>query len=323
MKLLVPVDLAQPFDLQDLVAAVARRLSAEVCLFAVVDPERVRNTFPHELLDAPPPVGDPSGGLIRPNRIHPADGPAGPPVETRDQALNRLRAAAREQLQLVADHLAPLNVTIEVAVQGHPAEAIAAQAAQQSVDLLLMRTPARACVRRAVLGSVAEEVVRRVELPVMLVGPGCTAVAQNFDDLIICLDGTAVSEEILPLARWVRSIDLHVIAVTAVPTGHQSAEVREKSAYIERLGLAMRGEGVHADWAVIPGTNPAAAITGFAASRPTSIVALVTRGRTGLPRLLNGSVAMRVVHDATAPILVMHAHSGATSPAPAVHAERQ
>ena len=323
MKLLVPMDLTQPFDVQDIIMIVARRLSADVHLFTAIHPDSGQNTFPHEVLDAPPLAADGTGGLVRPNFVRASEGPAGPPVETRDQALNRMRAAASERLQLVAAHLSDVSATIEVAVHAHPAEAIAAYAAEQRVDLVLMRTHARAGVRRAVLGSVAEDVVRRVAAPVMLVGPSCTAVAQNYDDLIVCLDGTAVAEEILPLVRWMRTIDLHVTVVTAVPTGHQSAEAREKSAYIERLGLAMRGEGVRTDWAVIPGTNPAAAITGFAASRPTSIVALITRGRRGLPRLLTGSVAMRVVHDATTPILVMHAHDSTTAPSPAALVDRR
>jgi nucleotide-binding universal stress UspA family protein len=322
MRILVPIDLSQPFDLQDLLAIVASRLSGDLYLFAAINPDRGRSTFSHEVIDAPLPAGDATGGLIRPNFARLSDSPAGPPVETRGQALSRARAAAYEQLQLIADHLGERNVTVDVAAHARPAEAIAAYAAEQSIDLLLMRTHGRAGVRRAVLGSVAEDVVRRVAVPVMLVGPACTTVAPTYDDMIICLDGTAVAEEILPLARWVRGVDLHVTAVTAVPAGHQGADVQAKAAYIERVGLSLRGEGVRADWAVIPGANPAAAITDFAAARPTSIVALITRGRTGLPRLLAGSAAMQVVHDATSPVLVVHAHGGAMPiQAPAARAE--
>src|SRR5579875_2992796 len=149
MNLLVPVDLAHPLDLLDLTASVARRLSADVHLFTAIHPGRGQNTFPQEGSDRPPPAGDSTGGLIRPGFERASAGPVAAPVETRDQAINRLRASATEQLRVAAEQLSDLNVTIDVAVQPHPADAIAEYAARNAVDLVLMRTHGRTGVRRA------------------------------------------------------------------------------------------------------------------------------------------------------------------------------
>jgi len=58
---------------------------------------------------------------------------------------------------------------VEAVRQGHPAEEIIRYAKEEGIDLIVMGTHGRRGLNRVLLGSVAEEVVRSAEVPVMTV----------------------------------------------------------------------------------------------------------------------------------------------------------
>lgn len=88
------------------------------------------------------------------------------PVPERD-----LYAQAEGYLQRVAsDYLPDQNVTLEVS-GGPTTDSILDFADGQNVDLIAMTTHGRSGLSRMVLGSVADEVVHRSHLPVLLVRP--------------------------------------------------------------------------------------------------------------------------------------------------------
>ena len=60
----------------------------------------------------------------------------------------------------------------EVMDEGHPAEEILQYAREHGIDLIVMGTHGRRGLNRVLLGSVAEEVVRSADVPVMTVRMG-------------------------------------------------------------------------------------------------------------------------------------------------------
>jgi nucleotide-binding universal stress UspA family protein len=78
----------------------------------------------------------------------------------------------------------------------------------------------------------------------------------------------------------------------------------EAQAYLERLAESLRTRSLTVQTRVVSHEQPAAAILDDASARGTDLIALATRGRGGLKRLLMGSVADKVVRGATTPILV-------------------
>ena len=84
----------------------------------------------------------------------------------------------RQQAQRYLDEKAlALGTTVAkrrtlVLEDADPATAIAAQARDETVDLILMSTHGRSGVVRWVLGSVAEKVLHSTSLPLLLVRPG-------------------------------------------------------------------------------------------------------------------------------------------------------
>jgi nucleotide-binding universal stress UspA family protein len=73
----------------------------------------------------------------------------------------------RETAQMIRES-GVLDV-IEVTREGHPAEEIVKYAKEAGIDLIVMGTHGRRGLDRILLGSVAEEVVRTADVPVMTV----------------------------------------------------------------------------------------------------------------------------------------------------------
>ena len=60
----------------------------------------------------------------------------------------------------------------------------------------------------------------------------------------------------------------------------------------------------------IEGPSAAEAICDYAKKESSDLIVMSTRGRTGLPRLLLGSVAERVVRNAPCPVITLHPEKG-------------
>jgi nucleotide-binding universal stress UspA family protein len=91
-------------------------------------------------------------------------------VEDRTQALTRVEGDARDRLDgLAARHLVGINGVVHVVDGHHAADTIIAQAQALGADAIAMGTHGRTGLARVVLGSVAQEVLRRSPVPVFLV----------------------------------------------------------------------------------------------------------------------------------------------------------
>ena len=93
-----------------------------------------------------------------------------------DQESERLRYEAEVYLREAAQRLT--GVPVEYAVRfGDPAEEIVEEARGSGADLIAMATHGRTGMARLLLGSVAQAVLRRSEVPVVLVRHGLPAAA--------------------------------------------------------------------------------------------------------------------------------------------------
>jgi nucleotide-binding universal stress UspA family protein len=78
--------------------------------------------------------------------------------------------AALKRLGQTAAQLMPPRLHAENAVlTGKPAEAILALAGKNSIDLIVLTTKGRDGLKRALVGSTAEQIMRRAPCPVMSV----------------------------------------------------------------------------------------------------------------------------------------------------------
>lgn len=149
-----------------------------------------------------------------------------------------------------------------------------------------------------------------------------------FERILVCLDGSDLAEEILPYATEIGrrfGSRLVLLEVTTAPsavveplTGYyaqtSSSEVLrsedEASAYLEGIATRLQERGLDVDFLTLPG-SPGAAIVDYAHGNQIDLVVLGTHGRSGLRRLVLGSIADYVLKRSGLPVLVKKRRQGA------------
>ena len=182
--------------------------------------------------------------------------------------------------------------------------------------LVCMSTHGRSGPGLALFGSIAEAVLRRIDVPVVFVGPSVTSASnQNFEQLVVCLDGSETADAAVPVALSLsRDIDADLWLVRVADSDWRldvpsTLEVDAlEAAPLQRVAHALSDSDVSVTWETLHGANPAAAIVEFARSLSSPVIAMTTHGRTGLARVVAGSVTMSVVHQAACPVLVIRSH---------------
>ena len=127
-------------------------------------------------------------------------------------AVRRDREDPTERLEKLAADCAGLETSVVVVRDGPAPFAIRRAAVEAGDSAVCMTTHGRGALRWAVLGSVAEEVVRTVERPVLLVGRRCdpewTAAA---GPMLVCLSGSERSNRVVEDAvNWANGVGLQL-----------------------------------------------------------------------------------------------------------------
>jgi nucleotide-binding universal stress UspA family protein len=209
---------------------------------------------------------------------------------------------------------------LDLVRSGDPADAILQVALELNIDLIAMTTHARKGLSRWYLGSVAESVVRRTELPVLLKRPGIASRTPPLQRILVPLDGSPRSTSILdvvkPIAARAKAelVLLHVaprvldpapmwamkepISITARPE-HKFQQIADRLA-----------EDEIAAWPALAEGDPAMEILARARELDVDLIAMATHGRTGLLRTLFGSVTQSVLQRSDRPVLLIRPTRG-------------
>ena len=185
---------------------------------------------------------------------------------------------------------------------GDAADLVCESLLPDDVALVCLATRSRGAVGELLLGSVADAVVRRSPVPVLLVGPDVEPI-ERYRRLVVALDGSELAERAGAVAveladRTATDVALlEVIADEPVP-----ADVAE-TAYLARYAAGLPDPPGRYD--VVRSDRPGQAILDATAGADDVVVVMGTHGRTALRRLVMGSVAHHVVQRATAPVLVV------------------
>jgi nucleotide-binding universal stress UspA family protein len=199
-----------------------------------------------------------------------------------------------------------------------PDRAIADAARQSGVDLIVMSTHGRGGLTRLLFGSVAESLVRQSPVPVFLVRGDLTWVPGGIARILVPLDGSRTSEGVIPAVEALAgpfdvAVDLLQV-VEPIPTpgmvevpvaAREQVDVQrtEAARYLETLAARLEAKGLRVRSEVRDG--PAVETIALVAQETgAGLIAMATHGRSGLERLLVGSVAERVMRAAPAPVLL-------------------
>jgi nucleotide-binding universal stress UspA family protein len=206
-------------------------------------------------------------------------------------------------------------------VDGLEVEGILRRVREGRADLVVMATHGRGLLGRFFLGSVADVLVREASVPVLLVRPRGAAPAllpvPATEEVLVPLDGSPLAEQVLGPAAdlaclaGARCTLLRVMA-PAGPRGRppalEDAPYAGALAYLEAVAWRLREQGLSVQTRVGVAARPARAI--LKEAREGTVIALATHGRGGVPRVVLGSVAEKVIRAAPGPVLVYRPPAG-------------
>ena len=231
-------------------------------------------------------------------------------------------------LEAVAERLERRGLTRVRRLVGHdePATAIVETVRRDGVDLIAMATHGRSGLRRVLVGSVAEAVVRAVPVPVLLLRGQSAWKPWATGRILVPLDGSEPSEAVLAVVeRLAGPRDLTLSLLEVIEPFPAAAQARltqledliafrraEAERYLTKVAEPLVDKGVRVTWAVQYG-RPAELIAAAAAEERADLIAMATHGRRGLERLFFGSVAEAVLRNASVPVLLLRAASGTAS----------
>jgi nucleotide-binding universal stress UspA family protein len=140
-----------------------------------------------------------------------------------------------------------------------------------------------------------------------------------FKYILAPLDGSPAAEQALPYAQSLaKRVGIPLELLTVMPfAGYpepligMEQDLREGiRTYLSKIAESLRMDALRATFKVLDG-DPAEQILKEAGRVPDTLIALSTHGRSGLGRLVMGSVADRVVHHAGSPVLIVRAKEAA------------
>ena len=246
------------------------------------------------------------------------------PLRALRRVLSDDKEEATEYLAAIADRCAPtLDVDTQVVDRESIPDAILEGLAPGT--LLCMSSHGRGGVARAVMGSVAEAVLRTLDRPALMVGPHLAPSALFTGRVVACVDGSPEADRTLaPGQAWAALLGrglwlMEVVEPGVLPEWAADDDDVVESAHVAALAAELDSvEG----WDVLHDTDPARALVAMAASpsAPTGLLVMATHGRTGWDRLRLGSVTTATVHAATVPVLVVPAAPPAAIGGPAPNA---
>ena len=241
---------------------------------------------------------------------------------------------------------------------GAPHQAIADRADADPNALIVMSTHGRGGVTRWAMGSVADKVLHTVPNPMLIVRSGTSGAASSeiaagseiaIGTVLVPLDGSDLAETSLEHAvnlavavgagvalaqvthtreYYRRHLTGPRAAMGPSPAGWVNDLMRTDAeaatdylAGVQRRLTAQRPDAGEIDIRHLRHESPAQAIIDQAADHKTLVV-MTTHGRSGIGRMLMGSVTDRVVRHSNAPVLVVrnwsepaHEHIGELAPA--------
>jgi nucleotide-binding universal stress UspA family protein len=245
-----------------------------------------------------------------------------------------MRKAERDYLRGLAAQLrdrSSLKIS-SVTLDGSTEQALVKYIQDIGADLVAMTTHGRGGVRGGWLGSVADHLVRKLDVPVIVTrareGAGFLTAPPKIREILVPLDGSPLGEAALAPATAVAGLfDAELVLVQVVPplsagsllpdtlsTGYDTEIIalQRKGAqdYLEDLSEDLQERGTRVKTTVVVGHTVGEALINLAHPERFDLVAIATHGRSGVQRLMLGSVADKLIRAARAPVLVIRPRKG-------------
>lgn len=193
------------------------------------------------------------------------------------------------------------GVTVRTAVvEGDRANAIVDTAVINGIDLIVMGTHARTGVSRWLYGGIAGKVIRQTKSPVLLLRQ-----PSDFKHILITLDGSELAEGIIePALALATAFGSRITLIQVETQPADQALVAGEESYLDGILARCKDSGLQIESAGV--TGPVAnTILSYAAENDVDLIAMSTQGRSGLQKLIFGSVTEKVMSDCRCAMLIV------------------
>jgi nucleotide-binding universal stress UspA family protein len=211
-----------------------------------------------------------------------------------------------------------VGVTTRI-LEGRTDDAVMNEAQNIVADLIVMSSHARQGMPRVRFGDLAHELITHLNVPALCIRPtdeNAPIAAHELRRFLIPLDGSEFSEQVLdPLAPLLTELDaqptlLHIVTPRPMlSTGfietRRTISTRDQAlSYLNDVAQRFRGRMPEPVLAALQDAQPGSVVTSLLAAGEYDAVAMATHGRSGLSRLVLGSVAEEVLHASRRPVLL-------------------
>lgn len=154
-------------------------------------------------------------------------------------------------------------------------------------------------------------------------GPCLSEGGTQMITIVVPLDGSSVAEAVLPCVEnlasrlhaevyFIQAVDMRAslaleqtaIEPALLPHAQLDRDKRVAQDYLSTLAAAWQEKDIDTKWEVVQGP-PASTIVEFARTHKAYIIAMSTHGRSGLSRMVFGSVADQVLRQSGIPVLLI------------------
>jgi nucleotide-binding universal stress UspA family protein len=294
-RILVPLDGSQMAEsVLPVAVAVAKCISAQIILLHIIEDRPPRNVH-----------GEPH--LTSASESH----------EYLGKLVDRLRAEVA------------VDMHVHEAQEHDVALSVAAHAEELDIGMIVLSTHGRSGPKRVVWGSIAQQVLRRAQVPVLLARPDMK-VPDKLESLLVSLDGSPGAEIALLMAVELAcdckaQIELVRVVPTSgtlagdeaavarlVPTAIEAAldeEALQATGYLAEIVERLARQGAGAKPQILRG-DPVQVLSDEARKSNASLIVVATHGRSGLGALWIGSVGAGLMSSADRPLLLVRRPDG-------------
>lgn len=183
-----------------------------------------------------------------------------------------------------------------------PYQGILEGAKAQNADIIVIGRRGKRGLARMMVGDATAKVVGHADCAVLVV-PRAARLWEK--GILLATDGSSFSEAAAGAAgHLARQSGLPVTVVSVVTSSHDAARRQEAEQVVSAKVERLKNMGVAAEGKVVEG-SPDEVIVKFAEDIGADLIVVGSHGRTGLARVLLGSVTKRVIGQAACPVLVV------------------
>jgi nucleotide-binding universal stress UspA family protein len=213
-----------------------------------------------------------------------------------------LEKGVQENMAAIKAAAGKLGVALKTVVtEGKtPEAAIVATAGKLRPDLIIMGRCGKTALARILMGNVTARVIGHSPANVLVVPRGGMV---GFQRILVASDGSPYSQSAWELAlAMAKQAKSRLIGVAVAP---EEGDIIEAQAIIRRMLTAASLAGVPMKGVNPQGVAPDTGIVQQAIKNEVDLIVVGSYGRTGLKKLLMGSVTERVIGGSPCPILVV------------------